>query len=361
MRTLVIAISLILLTAASLAQAAEPLRLAVIGFEHGHVEGLLWRARDDESIQIVGVWEPNEALFDRLAAKYGLGPELRFDDIGEMLDASEPEAASVMTSTRRHLEAVRACAPRGVHLLVEKPLAISVEHAEEMARLAERHGVHVLTNFETSWYASVHEARRLTREDGFYRPIRRAVFRHGHRGPIEIGCSEEFLGWLTDPEENGAGALFDFGCYGANLMTWLVDGELPTSVVATVSTLKPDLYPRVDDDATIVLTYPTATAVIQASWAWTHDNKEMDLHTERGSIHCGKWDELSVRKPDGAPTAIEPPKRPQPFDNEWRYLRAVVRGEAEVDPLSSLPINLATVRILDAARRSSETGERIEP
>lgn len=341
-------------------EAQSPLRLAIIGFTHGHVEGLLWNARENQVVQIVGVYEPNVELFNRLAAKYGLAPELRHENLAEMLDAVRPEAVSVMTSTADHLMAVEACAPRGVHLMVEKPLAVSNEHAGRMAALAREHGVHLLTNYETSWYTSLHEAKRLM-EDGGFAPLRRADFRHGHKGPREIGVGPEFLAWLTDPDANGAGALFDFGCYGANQMTWLMEGRAPDLVVASVSTLKPDTYPRVDDDATMVLTYPDATAVIQASWAWTHDTKEADLFTEGGSLHCGKWDSLSTRRPEQPPQKASLSPRPPPYANEWSYLRAVVRDEAAVDPLSSLENNLVVVRILDAARRSVETGRAIVP
>ncbi|MEM9372646.1 MAG: Gfo/Idh/MocA family oxidoreductase [Planctomycetota bacterium] len=347
--------------------SAEPLRLAVIGLVHGHVEGVLWAARDRNDIEIVGVFDPSRALFDKFGARYGLDPSIYFDDLDSMLDRTRPEAASVMTSIAGHLEAAEACAPRGVHMLVEKPLAFSNEDAEAMASLAREHGVLLLTNYETSWYASVRTAARLARETG---PITRAVFRHGHKGPIEIGCSPEFLEWLTDPEDNGGGAIVDFGCYGAGIMTWLMDNRLPDTVSASTNTLKPDLYPDVDDDATIVLTYEPinepglppvegATAVIQASWAWTHDNKDTDLHTIGGSYHAAKWDALEFRSPDGDRSARVVDGRPGHLANEWSYLRAVVRGECEIDPLSSLENNLAVVRILDAARASARTGQAV--
>ena len=54
----------------------------------------------------------------------------------------------------------------------------------------------------------------------------------GHQGPQEIGVGPEFFEWLTDPVIDGGGALFDFGCYGANLMTWLMDNERPLAVTA---------------------------------------------------------------------------------------------------------------------------------
>lgn len=335
-------------SAQTTAKSPSPLRIGVVGFSHGHVHGIL-RAGQRDDIQIVGVIEPNQELFDRLAAEYDLDRSLRHESLEAMLDQAKPEAVSVMTSIKDHLEVVEACAPRGVHLLLEKPLAFTASDAHRMAELSKKHGVFVLTNYETSWYASLREAKRLV-ESGRFAPIRRMVFRHGHKGPREIGCDDEFLAWLTDPEQNGGGAIVDFGCYGAVLATWLMDGQRPTNVAASASTLKPKLYPKVDDDATIVLSYPSATAVIQASWAWTHDNKEMDLHTEKGSIHAGRWDQLTVRMPDGTPTKHLPKSKPAHLRDEWTYFRQVIRGRCDVDPLSSLEYNVIVAEILDAAR-----------
>ncbi|MBO6512890.1 MAG: Gfo/Idh/MocA family oxidoreductase, partial [Phycisphaerales bacterium] len=269
----------------------------------------------------------------------------------------KPEAASVMTSIKGHLDAVRACAPRGIHTLVEKPLAINAVDAMEMKMLSVKHDVHVLTNYETSWYASVRTAAQLANDSG---GVTRAVFRHGHKGPREIGCSEEFLEWLTDPAKNGGGAIVDFGCYGANLMTWIMDNQMPDRVTAITRQLKPEMYPEVDDDATIVLGYNDSVAVIQASWAWTHDNKDMDLFTPGASYHAKKWDTLSVRKPDGAMEDQDVLPRTDEQRNEWTYLRKVIRGECAIDPLSSIDNNLIVCLILDAARKSAETGEAVQ-
>jgi predicted dehydrogenase len=331
-----------------------PLRIAIIGMMHGHVEGLLWHASQRSDLKIVGIYEPDRALFDRLAGKYKLDPALYHASLEEMLDTAKPEAASVMGAIKDHLAAVEACAPRGIHTLLEKPLAFSNADARRMVALAKKHDVLVLTNYETSWYASIREAKRLIDSDEMA-PVRRMTFRHGHKGPKEIGCTPEFLAWLTDPAQNGGGALVDFGCYGAVLSTWLMDGQRPTRVMASASTLKPSVYPRVDDDATIVLTYPNATAVIQASWAWTHDNKEMDIYTEKGSIHAGRWDALQVRSPDQPARTVKPEDKPTEIENEWVYLRKVVRGECAVDDLSSLENNVIVVEILDAARAQVAT------
>lgn len=327
-----------------------PLRIAIIGLVHGHVEGLLWQASQRDDIKIVGVAEPDRALFDRLAAKYKLDPSLYHASTASMLDAAKPEAVSVMSAIGDHVDAAELCAPRGVHMLFEKPLAYSAADAHRIESLARTHRVLALTNFETSWYASVRAVQHAV-ATGERAPIRRMVFRHGHKGPKEIGCTPEFLAWLTDPARNGGGAIVDFGCYGIALSTWLMDGQRPTRVTATASTLKPAVYPNVDDDATIVLSYPTATAVIQASWAWTHDNKEMDVHTERGSLHAGKWNDLAVRKENAPAKPITPDPMPANLKDEWTYLREVVRGRCDVDPLSSLEINVIVAEVLGQARQ----------
>ena len=328
-----------------------PLRIGIVGLVHGHVGGLLRYATQHDDLRIVGVYDPSRAIFDRLAPRFKLDASLYYASLDEMLDATKPEAVSVMTSIKEHRTVVDACAHRGVHVLLEKPLAFTNEDARHIEQVSRQHGIFALTNFETSWYPSIRETKRLV-ESGEMDPIRKMIFRHGHKGPVEVGCPEEFLAWLTDPEENGGGVLVDFGCYGAILSTWLMNGERPTSVTATATTLKPATYPRVDDDATIVITYPTATAVLQASWAWTHDNKEVDIYTEKGSIHAGKWEELQVRDVDGPLKVCKPPAKPPHLDDEWTYLRKVVRDECAVDPLSSIELNLIAVDILDQARRA---------
>ncbi|WP_353567191.1 Gfo/Idh/MocA family protein [Haloferula sargassicola] len=330
--------------------ADEPLRIGIAGMSHGHVAGLLAAARDRADLQIVGVWETDARLFDRLADAYGLDASLRHDELGEMLDACKPEAVSGMGSIRSHRKVVEACAPRRIPVLLEKPLAFSIEDADRCVELSEQYGTPILTNYETSWYASVHEAERIARS-GEYGDIIRMVFRHGHRGPWEIGCSSEFLRWLTDPKENGGGAVIDFGCYGAVIATRLMDGQKPESVQAVRRQIKTGIYPDVDDDATILLAYPHTTAVIEASWNWPHDLKEMDIYLSGASLHAGKWDALSLRKSGEAEATPLAPPPVRPFGDEWSYLKAVAHDGAEIEPLSSLPVNHTVVWILDQARK----------
>ena len=86
-----------------------------------------------------------------------------------------------------------------------------------------------------------------------YWPNKKVVIHDGHQGLKEIGVNKEFLDWLTDPIQNGGGALIDFGCYGANLMTYIMNGQQPISVTAVTQQFKPAVYLKVDDEASIIV------------------------------------------------------------------------------------------------------------
>jgi predicted dehydrogenase len=144
--------------------------------------------------------------------------------------------------------------------------------------------------------------------------LRKVVVHDGHQGPQEIGVQPEFLEWLTDPVQNGAGALYDFGCYGADLMTWLMHGEAPLSVTAVAQTDKPEKYPHVDDDATIILRYPRTQAVLMPSWNWTFARKDTEVYGTLGYAIAVNPTQVRTRFSEKAPeetttaAALAPPE-----------------------------------------------------
>ncbi|GAC1517447.1 MAG: hypothetical protein NVS1B4_17720 [Gemmatimonadaceae bacterium] len=338
----------------------RPVRVAVARLTHGHV-ARIW-ARAHPEIEIVGIYEPDSDVVDRQATRFKFDRRLVYADLAAMLDATRPEAVVAFGSIHEHLGVVEAAAPRRVHVMVEKPLAVSVDHATKIRDLAQRFGIHVLTNYETTWYPSMVAARRLVEGDSVLGPVRKIVVHDGHQGPREIGVGPEFFEWLTDPVQNGAGALFDFGCYGANLTTWLMNGEAPTTVTAVTQQIKPAIYPKVDDEATIVLTYPRAQAILQASWNWPVSRKDIEIYGTHGYLLAPNGTAVKLRRgPDAGEEAFTPPPRAAPLQDEWQFLAAVVRGSIALSAtdLSSLSNNFTVVRILDAARQSARTGRTV--
>ena len=340
--------------------AQTPLRVAVVGLVHGHVSGLLGPALKRTDIQIIGIADPDPALAKTYAAKFHLDPQLFFTDPETMLAKLHPQALLVYTDTRSHRAVVELAARHHIAVMMEKPLAVSLEDALAIQRAADSARIPVLVNYETTWYPSNNAVGQLVRE-GALGDIRKVVVHDGHQGPKEINVEPEFLAWLTDPDRNGAGALFDFGCYGADLMTWLMKGAAPISVTAVTQQIKPDIYPRVDDEATIVLTYPKAQAILQASWNWPFDRKDLEVYGATGQAITVRRDDLRVRLKGEPQDKLEHAPSLAPPDNDSiTYLIAVVAGRIQPTGLSALHTNVTVTRILAAARESAKTGRTVQ-
>lgn len=339
---------------------APKLKLAIAGVTHGHVHGFMRRFKDRTNFEVVGVYEADAALRAAFGKRYGLDESKLFADLPALIDKVKPEAVAAFTNTFDHAAVVEAAAARGVHVMMEKPLAVSMDHARAIEKAAARGKIHVIVNYETTWYASHAAIFKMMKTERAAGGIRKVVAMDGHFGPKEIGVQPEFLEWLTDPVKNGAGALFDFGCYGANLMTWLFDNQRPKSVTARTLRIKPHIYERVDDEATILVEYPKATGVIEASWNWPFNRKDFEVYAERGYAHAFGPQSLRARLPGEKVEAVTEPE-PLPADERdpVSYLKAVVRGRLKPSGLSSLQNNLIVTEILDAARRSAESGRTV--
>ncbi len=341
----------------------EPLKVGVVGLTHSHVHWILGR-EDYDDIRIVGIVEPNLALAQRYATQHGFDMALVYQTMEEMITATQPEAVTAFGTIYEHLEVVEMCAPKGIHVMVEKPLAVSLDHAQRMEALAKKHNIHLLTNYETTWYPTNHKAYELLK-NGTIGDLRKVVVRDGHRGPLKIGVNNEFLDWLTDPLQNGGGALMDFGCYGVNLMTWLQEGKRPVSVTAVTQQLQAENNPKVDDEATIILTYDNSTALVQASWNWPIGRKDMEIYGLTGAIYADNRTKLRVRIAEGydgfKEEAFDLEEREMPLDDPFALLEAVVRNKVILRPydLSSLENNMLVMEILEAANQSAKTKQTI--
>jgi glucose-fructose oxidoreductase len=352
---------LALASCAPLCLAQQPLRVAIVGLEHGHVGGFFAQFPKQHDTELVGVADADAALRDRYEKQFHLDHSLFFADEEKMVAATHPQALLVYTAVGEHRRVIEFAAAHNLAVMVEKPLTLSLDDALAIRKAAREHHIPVLVNYETTWYTSNRAIYDMLQQ-GKLGDIRKVIVRDGHEGPAEIHVQPEFLKWLTDPAENGAGALYDFGCYGADLMTWFMHGEAPLSVTAVAQTDKPQTYPHVDDDATIVLRYPHAQAVLLPSWNWTFGVKDMEVYGNKGyaiAINGGK--QVRERFSESAPedTFTAPPLA-APEDTSLHYLAAVLRGEVQPHgDLTALDTNVVVMQILDAARESAKTGKTV--
>jgi len=340
----------------------KPIRLAIAGLTHGHSAFILGR-KDKSDFTLVGIYEPNRELAVRLGKEYNFSQELIYKDLGKMLDSVKPDAVVAFGSIYEHMAVVEACAPRGIHVMVEKPLATNTVHARKMQELAEKFHIFLLTDYETSWYPSTAKSFQLVNDSSYTGDLKKVVIHDGHQGPKEIGVGKEFLDWLTDPVQNGGGAIMDFGCYGANLMTYLEKGQQPVSVTAVTRHFKADIYPKVDDEATIIVTYPESQCIIQASWNWPFGRKDMEIYGKSGYIIAVNNNTMRLRqgKMDAEKTIQVTSKDIAVYVDPFSYFADVIKGKikmSEFDPYS-LENNLVVVKILEAAKQSAETGRTV--
>ncbi len=354
---------LLIFTAAAIqaqTPANKPIRVAIVGLVHGHVKGFLAALPKNPNAQLIAIVEPDTALAQQYASQYNLPKSLFYTDLEQMLSTQHPDAVLVYTTIQDHRRVIEAAANHGISSMVEKPLSTTMEDALAIRRAAREHHVNVLVNYETTWYSSNAEAINEA-QSGKLGPIRKVVVHDGHEGPKEIGVGPEWLPWLTDPVQNGAGALFDFGCYGADLMTVLMHGAPPLSVTAVTQTDKPGIYPHVDDDATIILRYPGAQAVIMPSWNWPFSRKDMEVYGATGYVITVASSDLRTRY-QGEKTESQKaaPSLPDDQKDSLSYLAAVLHGQIKPQgDLSALDTNIVVMQILDAARTSAQTGRTV--
>jgi len=338
--------------------AQQQIRVVIAGLNHDHINGILTQY-DKGLVNIIGIAEPDKQLQEKYKKMYHLPDSLFYTDLKKLVLQKKPDAVLGYNAAGEHLQIVEICAPLGISVMVEKPLAANLAQAKQIERLANKYHIKVLTNYETTWYGSYKDVYN-TISTGSIGDIRKIVAHDGHQGPKEIGCSPAFLKWLTDPVLNGAGALNDFGCYGADLMTWLMHGIKPIAVTAVTRHYKPEEYPKVDDDATIIVEYPKATGLIEASWDWPFSIKDLEVFGEKGYLHALDNTNIVSRMRENIKSSKQAESLPAPINNPITYLTAVLQHKISgINDESSLEYNMIVMEILDAAKRSAASGKRI--
>lgn len=352
-----ILISIALLVSSFTIASAQKLKVCVAGLNHDHIYNIL-NAYKNGKVDIIGIAEPDRNLWKKYGKQFNLPDAVFYTDLKTMLKGKKPDAVLGYNAVGNHVDIVEVCARLGIPVMVEKPLAATLDQAKRIEALAGQYHIKVLTNYETTWYPSYNDVYKSVNNDSIG-SIKKMVFHDGHQGPKEIGCSKEFLAWLTDPVLNGAGALNDFGCYGADLATWFMHGQQPIAVTAIARHYKPEVYPKVEDDATILVEYPGATAQIEASWNWPFSIKDLEVFGEYGYYHAFNGTEIAGRMRENKKSEKTVISLPAPINDPLIYLAANLKGEIKGDDQSSLRYNMIAMKILDAAKRSIKEGKRI--
>ena len=342
------------LSAAKPLGAASEYKIAVIGLVHSHVWGHLGPMLKGEHAKLAGITETIPDLVAE-AKKRGAAEVPFFSDYHKMLDEVRPDFVWAFVENNRHLEIVEACAPKKIHVIFEKPLAATYSDALAIRRLASEHGIQVMTNYQMAWWPANYTAKAKADEGALGQVWRlRGIVGHGGPGQPE-GLNKYFFDWLTDPVKNGAGALMDFGCYNALWSLWYFGR--PEKVYAQVNHLRPQTFPKVEDNADLLLSYRNSTGIFEGSWDLPRGFQDLEIFGLKGSLYMknGSVELRSGRDAQAVEIQPLPPERAAPL----AYLTSALKAGQPLDGLTALDINIGVVEIIEAAKLSVKTGSAV--
>ncbi|GIW84121.1 MAG: glucose-fructose oxidoreductase [Gemmataceae bacterium] len=332
-------------------------RIGVLGLTHDHVWSVLREVQASGRAVLVAAADPHEELLARLRQEVSCTTYRDYDSVfeHETLDAVYIYSDNA-TGARL---AVRA-AEQGWHVLVEKPMAADLAGANRMLEAARRAGVRIMVNWPFAWWPQLQYALQLVR-DGVLGDIWQVKYRAAHAGPKEIGCSSFFCDWLFDPQRNGAGALMDYGCYGA-LLARVVLG-MPQGVTAVAGRLcKPDL--QVEDNAVLLLNYPHALALAEASWTQVGQltSGVAVIYGTQGTLlieprRGGRLLLANAEHPQGR--LLDVPEPADPNSNATLHFVHALESGGDFLPLCCSAMGRDVQEILEASLQSWRTGRQI--
>jgi predicted dehydrogenase len=347
--------ALLLLAVMTPALTAAEHTIAVVGLVHGHAWGHLTRMVKNPTARLVGVAESEPALVAE-AVKRGVPADIISPDWKQMIANKKPEIVWAFVENNRHLEIVQFCAPRGIHVMFEKPLASTYQDAKEIRALAAKYGIYILTNYQMAWWPANYVAKQAA-DGGKVGEVWRLHGIVGHGGPGgPTGLNKFFVDWLTDPEKNGGGALVDFECYNALWSLWYLGR--PETVYAQVNHIRPKEFPKVEDNATVVLHYPRAVAILEGSWDLPRGYQDLEVMGLEGSLLMTS-SQVTLRKGKGEPEQL--PLKDLPADAAEPVASMIHSIETKTAPagLIGLDVNVQVVEIIEAAKESVRSGRAV--
>jgi predicted dehydrogenase len=209
-----------------------------------------------------------------LAAKAGM--QCRAVDNLDELVAAGPDAVIVATVNASLTPVATACVRAGKHVLIEKPVATSVDEIDRLCALADKSSVQVRAGYNHRFHPAVQKARQCF-ESGALGSLMFIRGRYGHGG--RVGYNRE---WRADPRLSGGGELIDQGVHLIDLAGWFMNGW--NSVAGHAETYFWDM--PVDDNAFISLRNATGkTAWLQVSCTEWKNLFSLEIYGTAGKLH----------------------------------------------------------------------------
>lgn len=336
---------------------SDTIRIGILGLSHDHIWGELSALQPLAGQQLLVAADPAQELREKVARDHGCETTDSYDAV---IERDDVDAVFVYGSNRTGAEIAAKAARAGKHVMIEKPMAADLAGAEQLLAAAEESGVKLMVNWPFAWWPQLQHALKLIQEAEIGR-VWQVRYRAAHQGPKELGCSQHFCDWLYDPHENGAGALMDYCCYGADLASAILG--LPDEVTGETGLLCKSGI-EVEDNALLVLKYPNVIAVSEASWT------QIGKLTAYQTTIFGEWGTILVEPREGGGVLLADEQRPDGYNVDVpepaEHLRSgpahflwLIRGGGPVHPLCDPVHGRNAQAVLEAGLKSANEGRRV--
>ncbi|MFL2480779.1 MAG: Gfo/Idh/MocA family protein [Verrucomicrobiales bacterium] len=314
-----------------------------------------------DGIEVTAVCSSRPQDENELSKKHGSSIKA-FQDLGEMLSSDDIEVISICSYPGQHKEHAIAAARAGKHLILEKPLALSIEDCSEIRSVIEEANVRTCVCFECR-YSSQFLATKSVIDDGLLGQI--------HYGEVDyyhgIGPWYGQFRWNTG-KEHGGSSLLSAGCHALDALLLCMGGDVEEvssyAAVSASSTFSDYEYPTT---TTTIMKFTDgrigkATSCIdclQPYYFHTHlvgsegsllDNK---FHSEKLSTDKGSWSSLSMKMLDSGDVSDHP------YTTQFQaFFDSMAKGEEM--PLTSINEAYKSFEVVFAADRSAELGRPVK-
>ncbi len=207
--------------------------------------------------EVVAVYARNIDKAKAFAEKYHI-PQW-FNDLDEVIENSGCEVVDICLPNYLHAEATLKAAAAGKHIIIEKPLAVTLEEANEMIDACKKANVKLMYAEELCFAPKYERVRQLVNE-GAIGDIYMLKQAEKHSGPHSD--------WFYDIDLSGGGVLMDMGCHAIAWFRWMLKNAKATSVYATMSTVLHKERTKAEDNSVVIIEFENGvTAVAENSWA----------------------------------------------------------------------------------------------
>ena len=329
------------------------MKLALLSGAHSHTTGYLNEIKKDPQLELVGVWDDMESRGRAIAEDMGCDFSPNLDDV---LGRGDLDATVICADNAGHRPLLEASCKAGIDVFCEKPMALSVEDADQMLSAVRESGCFAVFGYMQPFMGNAMALKKVL-ADGMVGTVTQLHYRYAHHAAYGHWFDSEERRWFTQLEKAGGGAFLDMGTHAVHFVRTVFG---PVKAVSAIIENKSAVYPDVDDFGIALFEFESgATGVIEASWVFTAGHRGLEVVGSRGGFLMDG--DLSFTPfTDKAEAVVAIPDEPA---EPSRLSRLIALKEGELDRAAGeadLVCCRDAVAIMCAAYESARTGCRQE-